>query len=79
MATTQNTRNFTKKVLTKEQAIKALEFAKKNASQVKEAEKYTEYTVWQNKRPMYRIFNYKSGTVYFHDFIKEVNYSYIPA
>lgn len=60
MATTQNTRNFIKKVLTKEQAIKALEFAKKNASQVKTTEKYTEYTVWQNKRPMYRVFDYKS-------------------
>ena len=75
----QNTREFKKATLTKEQAIKCLEFAKKNASQVRETEKFTEYTVRENKRPMYRIFDYKSGTVYFHDFIKEINHRYIPA
>lgn len=79
-----NTRTFDKKLISQERLTELINSAesraKKEKLQISEevAEKYTMKTLWKNKRPLAKWYFYKSWTGYFHDFIAQINYQYIP-
>lgn len=80
-----DTREFEKKLITKERLAELINSAKERAEKEKldiseeKTEKYAMKTLRKNKRPLAKWYRYKSWTGYFHDFVGKINYQYIPA
>lgn len=75
-----NTRTFKKVLINRESMLAKYDKVNKMNLQTSEEanDKYQMRTYWQDKRPAYKYYKYKSGTAYLHDFINQVNYQYIP-
>lgn len=75
-----NTRTFEKVLINRASMIE--KYNKINSLNLQTSEtsedKFQCRTYWQDKRPVYKYYKYKSGTAYLHDFVEQKNYQYIP-